>query len=38
MSSRKNVHFDDELGIHMSSKNYDENGYGHSLNLSIISL
>ena len=33
----KNHHFDNEDDIHMSSKNYEANGYGHDdLNLPTV--
>lgn len=32
-----NLHFDNEYDIDMSSKNYDETGYGLDLNLVTIS-
>ena len=32
----KNLHIDIEWDIHMNSKHYEENGYGHHLDLAII--
>ena len=33
----ENLHFDNEHDIQSSSENYEENGYGHDLNVLIIS-
>jgi hypothetical protein len=34
-NERKKLHFYNEHNIHMSSKNYEGNGYGHDLDLLI---
>ena len=34
----KNLHFDNEEYMHMSSKIHEANGYGHDLELAIILL
>jgi hypothetical protein len=36
-NKNKNPHFDNDSDIHMSSVNYEGNGYGHDLGLLIIS-
>jgi len=36
-SSLRVLHFGNEWDIHMSSRKYEENGYGHNLELAIIS-
>ena len=38
LNEPKNLHFDNESDIHMSSKNYEANGYGQDLDLPIMSL
>ena len=37
LNKHKNLHFDDGLDIHMSSKNNEENGYMYDLELLIVS-
>ena len=37
LNEHKNLHFDNELDISMSSKNYEESGYGLELELLTIS-
>ena len=36
LDGHKNLHFDNEQDIHMSSKNDEANGYVHSLEMLII--
>ena len=37
LNEHMNLHFDNVWNIHMSSKNYQANGYMHNLDLLIIS-
>ena len=36
-NEHKNLHFDNEYDVHMSSKNYEESGYGLNLDSLAIS-
>jgi hypothetical protein len=38
LMNTRNVHFDNEEDIHMSSKTYEANDYGNELDLLIINL
>ena len=37
LKEHENIHFDNAQDIHMSSENYEENGYEHDLDMLIIS-
>ena len=36
VNEHENLHFDNEQGIHMNSKTYEESGYGLNLDLLTI--